>query len=416
MARKITREDLGWNDRLATSFAPHAERGWTPARLLRDNKISYGCLAFGERDFDELDCVLSGKVYHEAATDADLPAVGDWVALDLTAAEAVIRARLPRLTCFSRKASGESVQEQVLVANADMVMVITEPGEDFSLRRLERYLALIQRSGAKPAVVLNKADLHPESVCHAAAEQIRALHAETVILITSAVEGFGLKELRRCFRKGVTVALIGSSGVGKSAIVNEILGEEWQEVGEVNEVTGKGRHTTTARELILLPKGGMLVDNPGIKEVQMWTDECTLRESFADISALTDHCRFRDCKHGSDTGCALRTALASGELDPARFEGFLRLEDEIAELKRKQKKRRMTIERIRKRDHKIKARNREDRLDVERDRLNPHFARGYGHILPDDPGSGGPSTDGPSRSGDRSRVARRISRTKPGPR
>jgi len=384
MARKITREDLGWNEQFAASFAPFAERGWKPARLLRDNKISYGCLVFDDNDFDELDCILGGKVYHDAPTDADLPAVGDWVALELTGAEAVIRARLPRLTCFSRKAPGESVQEQVLVANVDVVMVITEPGEDFSLRRLERYFALIQRSGARPVVVLNKADLHSKTECRQAAEQVRELHAAATVHVTSALEGLGLKTLRALFKKGVTVALIGSSGVGKSAIVNEILGEEWQEVGEINEITGKGRHTTTARELILLPKGGILVDNPGIKEVQMWTDETTLRESFADISSLSAHCRFHDCKHGTDTGCALRTALAEGQLDPARLEGFLRLEDEIAKLKQKQKKRQMTIERIRKRDHKVKARNREDRLDVERDRLNPHFARGYGHSADED--------------------------------
>ncbi len=380
MPRKITREALGWNDQFAAAFAAYAKQGWKPARLLRDNKISYGCLVFDDRDFDELDCILSGKVYHDAATDAELPAVGDWVALDVTDGEAVIRARLPRQTCFSRKAPGESVQEQVLVANVDVVMVITEPGEDFSLRRLERYFALIRRSGAQPVVVLNKADLYSKPDCTQAAEEIRALNADATVHITSALEGQGMKALRGYFKKGVTVALIGSSGVGKSAIVNEILGEEWQDVGEINEITGKGRHTTTARELILLPKGGILVDNPGIKEVQMWTNETILRESFADIAELAAQCRFHDCKHGTDTGCALREALAEERLGPARLEGFLRLEEEIAKLKQRQKKRQMTVERIRKRDHKIKARNREDRLDVERDRLNPHFARGYGHI------------------------------------
>jgi ribosome biogenesis GTPase len=383
MPRKITREALGWNDQFTLAFAPYAKQGWKPARLLRDNKISYGCLVFDDRDFDELDCILSGKVYHDAATDADLPAVGDWVALDVTDAEAVIRARLPRQTCFSRKAPGESVQEQVLVANVDVVMVITELGEDFSLRRLERYFALIRRSGAQAVVVLNKADLYSKSDCTQAADEVRALNDDAAVHITSALEGQGMKALRGYFKKGVTVALIGSSGVGKSAIVNEILGEEWQDVGEVNEITGKGRHTTTARELILLPKGGILVDNPGIKEVQMWTNETILRESFADIAELAARCRFHDCKHGTDAGCALRKALAEDRLDPDRLEGFLRLEDEIAKLKQRQKKRQMTVERIRKRDHKIKARNREDRLDVERDRLNPHFARGYGHILAD---------------------------------
>jgi ribosome biogenesis GTPase len=138
-------------------------------------------------------------------------------------------------------------------------------------------------------------------------------------------------------------------------------------VGDVSEVTGKGRHTTSARELIVLPRGGILVDNPGIKEVQMWTDEATLRESFTDIEELAAQCRYHDCKHGKDAGCALRAAIAEEKLDPARLEGFLSLEDEIALLRKRQKKRQMTVERIHKRDHKIKARNREDRLDIERD-------------------------------------------------
>ncbi len=367
MPRKITREDLGWNSHFEEAFQPYAKQGWKPARLLRDNKISYGCLVFDEKDFDELDCILGGKVYHDAETDAELPAVGDWVALDVTGTEAIIRARLPRQTCFSRKASGNSSEEQVLVANADVVMVITEPGPDYSLRRLERYFTLIKRSGAKAVVVLNKADLFTKAENEQAAAEIRELNPECEVHITSVLENKGLKVLRGYMKKGVTVALIGSSGVGKSAMVNELVGDEWQWVGDVNETTGKGRHTTTARELILLPRGGILVDNPGIKEVQMWTDETTLRESFVDIENLAAQCRYHDCKHGKDAGCALRAALADGTLDAARLDGFLRLEEEIAKLKKRQKKRQMTVERIFKRDHKIKARNREDRIDIERD-------------------------------------------------
>lgn len=374
MPRKITREDLGWNAHFAQSFAPYASEGWKPARLLRDNKISYGCLVFDETDFDERDCILSGRVYHDAATDAELPAVGDWVALDVLGEDAVIRARLPRQTCFSRKAPGASSEEQVLVANVDVVIVITDAGSDYSLRRLERYFTLIQRSGARPVVVLNKADLFTKIECAQAAADIRELNPECTVHITSVLEGRGLKEVKSYLKKGTTVALIGSSGVGKSAMVNELVGDEWQWVGDVNETTGKGRHTTTARELVLLPRGGILVDNPGIKEVQMWTDETTLREPFADIEELASQCRFFDCKHGKDTGCALRAALVEGRLDMARLDGYLRLEDEIAELKRRQKKRQMTVERIHKREHRIKARNREDRLEIESD-LKPDRRR-----------------------------------------
>lgn len=374
MAQTITLADLGWNKRFAAEFKPYAKLGWKPARLLRDNKISYGALLVDKDDFDELDVILSGKVYHDAQTDAELPAVGDWVAVDVTEDEAVIRARLTRQSCFSRRAAGQSAEEQVIAANVDVVIVVTEAGPDFSLRRMERYFTLIKRSGARAVAVLNKADLFTEKENKEAAEQIRALNPEADVHITSVLKRKGLRALREYLARGVTVAFIGSSGVGKSAMINAILGDDWQWTDEVNEVTGKGRHTTTARELIILPKGGILVDNPGIKEVQMWTDETILRESFADIEDLAAQCRFHDCKHGKDKGCAIRAAVEAGSLEPARYEGFMQLEDEIAKLKKLQKKRQMTIERRFKRDHKIKARNRADRIDIELE-LKPESKR-----------------------------------------
>jgi len=375
MAQKITLADLGWNETFARDFAPYAEQGWKPARLLRDNKIAYGALLIDGDDFDELDVILGGKVYHDAQTDAELPAVGDWVAVELTDDEAVIRARLPRQSCFSRRSAGHSAEEQVIAANVDTVIVVTEAGSDFSLRRMERYFMLISRSGAKAVVVLNKSDLFTDKENKQAAEEIRALNPEAEIHITSVLKNKGMRTLRNYLKRGVTVAFIGSSGVGKSAMINAMLGDEWQDVDEVNEVTGKGRHTTTARELIILPKGGILVDNPGIKEVQMWTDETILRESFADIDELASQCRFHNCQHVKDVGCAIRAAVEAQTLEPARYEGYLQLEDEIAKLKRLQKKRQMTVERRNKRDHKIKARNREDRVDIQRN-LKPRACEG----------------------------------------
>ena len=178
------------------------------------------------------------------------------------------------------------------------------------------------------------------------------------------------RPLKQYLKRGVSVALVGSSGVGKSALINQILGDEYQWTGEVNEVTGKGRHTTTARELMVLRKGGILIDNPGIKEVQMWTDESMLRERFADIELIAADCRFHDCKHGTDAGCAIRLAVEGGSLDAERFQGFLKLDSEIAKLHALQKKRQMTVERRAKRDHKIKARNHVDRRELE-DELRP---------------------------------------------
>ena len=363
----LTLVDLGWNDFFAKHFEPYHEQGWKPARLIRDNKITYGALLEdGEDGFDELEVVLGGKVWHDAQTDAELPAVGDWVALDV-GEETVIRARLPRQTCFSRKAAGQSAEEQVIAANVNTVIVVTDAGPDFSPRRMERYFTLISRSGAKAVVLVNKSDLYPPAQNEEAAAAIRALYAAAEVHITSVKKRKGLKVLKDHLKRGQTVAIIGSSGVGKSAMVNLLLGEDWQWVDEVNEVTGKGRHTTTARELLVLEKGGILIDNPGIKEVQMWTDETTLRERFADIDEIALRCRFHDCKHGTDAGCAIRTAVEGGTLDPGRLEGYLKLEDEIEKLRKQRKKRQMTVERRNKRDHKIKARNRVDREDIERD-------------------------------------------------
>ncbi|HEY8961279.1 MAG TPA: ribosome small subunit-dependent GTPase A, partial [Luteolibacter sp.] len=168
-------------------------------------------------------------------------------------------------------------------------------------------------------------------------------------------------------KEGVTMCVVGSSGVGKSTLVNQLYGDDWQWTSEVNEVTGKGRHTTTSRELVPLPNGGMLIDNPGMREIQMWTDEATLRESFSDVDALTVDCKFGDCKHQRDAGCAVRGAVETGELDPGRYESYLRLDEEIEALRRRAKKRQMTVERWAKRNHRIKARNLDDRIQLEKD-------------------------------------------------
>lgn len=361
--------DLGWNRRFEREFAPFAKKGWKPARLIRDNKITYGALMEGGEEYE---VVMGGKVYHDAETDAELPAVGDWVALEMGKGDldTVIRARLSRHTCFSRKAPGKSSEEQVMAANVSIVCIVTDAGADLNLRRMERYFALIGRSEAKAIVLVNKSDLHTAEENEEAASAIRALNPEAEVIITSAVDGENVRVIETYLEPGISITFVGSSGVGKSSIINAMLGEEWQEEGEVNEVTGKGRHTTTARELIVLPQGGILIDNPGIREVQMWTDEFTLREKFSDIATIAAQCKFHDCKHGTDAGCAIREAVESGELAVERYEGFLKLDEEIAELKRRLKKRKMTVERRAKRDHRIKARNLADRVDYDNEQ-NP---------------------------------------------
>lgn len=364
----MTLQDLGWNAFFAEQFPPFHAQNWKPARLIRDNKITYGALLEGA---DEREVILGGKVWHDAETDADLPAVGDWVALELNAGlggvDNIIRARLARQTTFSRKRPGNSTEEQVIAANVDIVVVVTEAGADFSLRRMERYFTIIGRSGAKAVVLVNKSDLFPASQTEAAAQAIRDLEPEADVHITSAQKGNSLDILRSYLLPGVTMTFIGSSGVGKSSVVNHLLGDDFQWTDEVNQLTHKGRHTTTARELLVLHEGGIIIDNPGIKEVQMWTDEAALRDRFADIAELALQCKFQNCRHGTDADCAVRTAVEEGKLDAARFEGYLKLEDEVEKLRRSQKKRQMTIERRSKREQHQKFKKYAERRDSTQD-------------------------------------------------
>jgi ribosome biogenesis GTPase / thiamine phosphate phosphatase len=357
---------LGWNPDFENAFKPHLEAGRVPARLIRETPINFGAFLADGR---EIDVVCGGRVWHEAACDADLPAVGDWVAVELghENQDHVIRARLPRKSCFARKMPGNSSQSQVIGANVDIVAVVTDAGADYNLRRMERYFTLIGRSGARAVVLVNKSDLFPKEQNRQAAAQIAALWEAAHVHITCALKAEGLKALKTYLKPGVTMCIVGSSGVGKSTLVNQLYGEEWQWTGEVNETTGKGRHTTTTRELVPLPGGGMLIDNPGMREIQMWTDEGTLRESFSDVEVIAAECRFADCRHGNDAGCAIRAAVESGALDPERHRSYLNLENEIGALRKRAEKRRMAVERWAKRQHRVKARNLADRIQLERD-------------------------------------------------
>ena len=362
----MTLRSLGWTPEFAQAFAEYRAKGWVPARLIRETPINFGAfLADGE----EIDVILCGRLWHAATCDADLPAVGDWVAVELgnENQDHVIRALLPRRSCFSRKMPGNSSQAQVIGANIDLVAVVTDAGADFNLRRMERYFTLIGLSGAQAVVLINKADLYPPEQSLQAAAQISALWDAAAVHVTSALNGEGLRALKKHLRKGLTMCIVGSSGVGKSTLVNQLYGEDWQWTDEVNAVTGKGRHTTTSRELVPLPGGSMLIDNPGMREIQMWTDETTLRESFADVEALTAQCRFADCSHRQDAGCALRAAVEDSRIESARYASFLNLENEIAALRKRAATRQMATERWAKRNNRVQARNLNDRIQLEKD-------------------------------------------------
>ncbi len=297
-----------------------------PGRVVSQEKGLYRVVWEG----GELLAGVSGKLRFEAASALDFPAAGDFVLLEpesLPKGRGVIRSVLPRSSAFIRKAAGTSREEQVIAANVDTVFLCMSLNQDFNPRRLERYLAIAWESGAVPVVVLTKADL-----CGFLQEKLAAVHSVAMgadVLVTSALEEDGYNQVLPYLGEGRTAAFIGSSGVGKSTLINRLLGEERLDTNGLRD-DDKGRHTTTRRELIPLPTGGLVMDTPGMREVGMWDADGGLDLAFSDIEALAEGCRFRDCRHGSEPGCAVRAAVARGELPEDRFLSWQRLKAENA--------------------------------------------------------------------------------------
>ncbi len=308
---------LGWDSLFQKHFQMLKVPGSVPARVITESKDSYQVYS----QYGELTAKISGKMrYHTEAQD-QYPAVGDWVVIKPLVNEhkATIHAVLPRKSKFSRKVAGERTEEQVVSANVDTVFIVSglDGGRNFNIRRIERYLTLAWSSGATPVIVLNKLDLCPDvDVC---IRNVESMGTGIPIHPVSAKERIGLDALRSYLTKGHTVAFLGSSGVGKSALINALLGVEKQDTGEVREDDRMGRHTTTKRELILLPGGGIVIDTPGMREIQMWAGEDDLQGAFYDIEMLAKRCRFNDCSHNVESGCAVRAAIDHGDLDPARL-------------------------------------------------------------------------------------------------
>ncbi|MPQ25244.1 ribosome small subunit-dependent GTPase A [Bacillus paralicheniformis] len=282
---------------------------------------------------------ISGRLRFEAESRKDYPAVGDWVYMRPHGGEkkGMITEIVPRFSKFSRKAAGEPAEEQITAANVNTIFLVNALGLDFNVRRIERYLLLAWESGANPVIVLSKAD-----IADRIEEKVR--QAESVafgvpIHVISAHEGSGMDELKAYVKQGETVALLGSSGVGKSTIINFFLNEDRQAVQSVREDDDKGRHTTTHREMFLLPEGGLLIDTPGMRALELWESEEGFRQSFSDIDQLAESCRFSDCLHQTEPGCSVQEALADGRLDAGRFQSYLKLKKELEYLERKTDKR-----------------------------------------------------------------------------
>jgi ribosome biogenesis GTPase len=321
---------LGWDDRLSALFEPHAADGVVPGRIAVQHRGAYDVLT----ELGDLRCDVAGRLYDDAASPSELPAVGDWVAVAARPGEhaGTVQAMLPRRTKFSRKTAWQASEEQVLAANLDVVLIVSSLNEDLSLRRIERYLTLAWESGARPVLVLTKTDLADD--VPAAVAEVESVAFGAPVLPVSSVTGEGLDELRAHLAPGVTAALLGSSGVGKSTLINTRAGEELLATREIRD-DGKGRHTTTRRELIQLPGGALVIDTPGMREVQLWVADEGLEEAFSDVTELFEHCRFSDCAHESEPGCAVKEALANGTLAPERWESYLKLQRELAHLERR---------------------------------------------------------------------------------
>ena len=319
----------GWSDTLQQQFQVYAAQGLAPARVIVQQRGLYGLAT----PMGEATAQLSGRFAHAAEAGA-YPVAGDWVAAAVRAAEAraTIHHVLPRRSAFMRKAVG-GAGAQVVAANVDVAFLVASLNADLNARRIERYLATAWESGALPVVVLTKADLC--DTADALRAEVEAVAIGVPVHVVSAVTGEGLATLTESLAPGQTATLLGSSGVGKSTLVNALAGTALMATQAIREDDARGRHTTTHRQLVLLPNGRLVLDTPGMRELGLWDAEEGVAATFADVKALVAHCRFRDCAHDGEPGCAVQAALAEGRLDAGRWRSYAKLQREAAHLARR---------------------------------------------------------------------------------
>jgi len=323
----------GWGEALQRDFEPFAARRLVPARVIVQHRGLYRIVG----EAGEMEAHVSGRFAHEAE-DGGYPVTGDWVAVEAAGGVALIQAVLPRRTAFVRKAAGPGGGAQVAAANVDTALLTASLNADLNPRRLERYLAAAHESGAEPVIVLTKADLcaDPDPLI----AEVAGIAFGAPVLAVSAATGEGLAALEALLAPGRTAVLLGSSGVGKSTLVNALAGADLMATNAIREDDARGRHTTTHRELIRLPSGALILDTPGMRELGLWDAEAGLARTFADITAevdaIAEDCRFRDCAHGREPGCAVQAALAEGTLDADRWASFQKLQRELAYERRKE--------------------------------------------------------------------------------
>ena len=326
----IDLKELGWNSFFESHFIKYNQQNITymPARIISVQRHLYSVLS----EYGELKGEITGKLRYEVQSIEKYPAVGDWVGITKKEQEdkAIIYFVLPRKTSLSRKTPGIKTEEQVICANIDTSFLVTAFDRDFNLRRIERYLSLIWDSGANPVIILNKADLCND--IETFIREVETISPGIPILCMSALKKSGIEQIYNYLKGGKTVVFLGSSGTGKSTIINCLLEAPKQATNTLRD-NGKGRHTTSYRELFMVPdRRGMVIDNPGMREIQLWTNENIIEKTFIDIEDLSQRCRFNDCSHTKEPGCAVKEALEEGSLKPKRLESYFKQKGELKRL------------------------------------------------------------------------------------
>jgi ribosome biogenesis GTPase len=327
--------DLGWDDGFAHQFEPWAGKSHLhPGRVF----IAFNYICRVYVDGGEIEAVVSGRLKHHATSRGELPAVGDWVVVRKPSEErrGSIVAVLPRRSRFSRKIAGAVTDEQVVAANVNVIFIVMGLDPDFNLRRLERYLLLARESQAAPVILLTKPDLADDTPARVA--EVTALAGDAPVHVLSPKLNQGMEHVTHYLTPGRTGALLGSSGVGKTTIINRLVGSD-RRTRDVRSSDARGRHTTSNRELVVLPHGGLLIDTPGMRELQLWDVDTSVHETFDDIDQVAQACHFTDCRHRDEPRCAVKAAVEEGRIAADRLDSYLKLQEELAFLARQQDER-----------------------------------------------------------------------------
>lgn len=337
----MTLKELGYNDDLEKFRISSNLQSFDIGRVVAEHKERYIVKTIN----GDYDAEITGNIRFTASSREDFPAVGDWVAISIFESDlAIIHAILPRSSTLKRRAVGHFAESQVIATNVDYAFVVQALDRDFSINRLERYLTLCYTSGVRPIIILTKVDLADNHKVDELVSSIKSRIKNVLVIPLSNFSKSGFNDILKTIHKGKTYCMLGSSGVGKSTLLNNLVGEEMMKTGTISQATSRGKHVTSHRELIVIENGGMIIDNPGMREVGLSDSQSGIEIAFDVIDALSQQCKYKDCTHTAETGCAVITAVENGEIDNASYQNFLKLmrerahfETTVSEKKRKEK-------------------------------------------------------------------------------